>query len=136
MEQFDKMFDQLVQQMGWQGTAEELFQAIKGPFNEDVCKWLYGIGNSAAQQPGALPPNDEKRRVDKFLTEQWAEMQKKYPEKLSQIDKAKIQRYAYECYLAGYTGEPLTGDDDSTWMWWLLGLAGLGVAGYYLTKGK
>lgn len=134
---FNEAFDKILQDLGWSGTAAEFFAALKGPFNTDICQWLYGLGNSASQQEGALPINQEKRRVDEWLTKQWDEFKTNQPAQANEIDIEKLRRYAYECYLAGYAGEPVEGgDDDSTWMWWLLGLAGLGLGGYYLTRKK
>jgi len=128
-----KAYDAIVKELGWHGTAEELFTAIKGPFNEDVCRWVYGLGNSKRQEDIAngyqINAADQRRLAE----ESWAEWKVEHPTEASQIDEAKLRQYL-ECFMDGYEGKKYEGGDDNTWMWGLGIVTVLGLGGWWLVK--
>lgn len=134
---FTEALDKMVQELGWHGTADDLFNAAKGPFNEEICKWLYGVGNSQRIKIGDKRASASIEEYRRIAAAEYDKFAKEYPKEAEQITKEKASQY-FECFLSGLGGKEYEAgaESSSNLGWILLGLVGVGATAYWFTRRK
>ncbi len=127
-------YDNDIQDLGWEGTAEDLFDLIKsGEPSDKLCGWLHTVGEESRTRDDRLNMVKTRAQVWANLENSWKEFELIRPAYAEQLNEDVLRQYG-ECVVTGYMGEAVPRQGIS-WVWVLGGgiAAAIGL-GYWATR--